>query len=634
MYRARVMLRRCLMGAVLLLMTSYEAYALGENRVYIRPGELSLSVGQSRILGSRTLAMQNDGNLVLKDTAGKIVWSTGLTTPCTDCVASYDKAGVLSVRSSATNRQLFSSNTGSELLVLQDDYPFMALYKFKPGVDGFPVPRLMWEPGVERVGEKVRQGLRPLVLLPSAMPKGYDYVVQDVCVDAAGLVTGEDPAKCSSHRNIRIGEEVPYTISDWAWNQSYIHVYNIPMLWGKNVRIVNMHEFGKNANVPPTIRAFDDFDLNGFDAYDIEEIEGPYVSAVGTQDPLTKNARFFWWNDQCQKEDGWIYFPNNLGVGERGYTVAKIKGGSECTVDPFYGQALTYWTRYPKLTSTNGKPLEMIASVHFSHPNPGNLYRNETSYFTREYGFSRWESWSANINDLEKYNTGNCNGSKMVEYWGEPFYRYDCRDWTTILPRKLAWHPYKVPLDRDFSTSRNLVKSSDFAGGVRDGWMVAMPDSFTVSPDSVTGNYSAQLDCTKGCSSPALYQDIALKDTVSAYTQVGFLGYVSLQMGMTAVAPPGSKFGLMLHLWGPGSVDYGTYGINVAQPQQDLGPRPVRFRLPWDTRTKPLDRARLEVVPVAGGVMKLDEFFLAVLPAKQGIDPTLSALATDDDSDN
>ena len=41
-----------------------------------------------------------------------------------------------------------------------------------------------------------------------------DYLIQNVCIDSANNVIAGDPAVCSLSRNVRIGEKVPYIMTD------------------------------------------------------------------------------------------------------------------------------------------------------------------------------------------------------------------------------------------------------------------------------------------------------------------------------------------------------------------------------------------------------------------------------------
>ena len=41
-----------------------------------------------------------------------------------------------------------------------------------------------------------------------------DYLVQNVCIDSANRVVSGDPAVCPLSRNVKIGERVPYILTD------------------------------------------------------------------------------------------------------------------------------------------------------------------------------------------------------------------------------------------------------------------------------------------------------------------------------------------------------------------------------------------------------------------------------------
>jgi hypothetical protein len=49
----------------------------------------------------------------------------------------------------------------------------------------------------------------------AAHPELYDYLVQDVCVDSNDRIIAGDPATCSRHRNLKLGEKSPFVLTDW-----------------------------------------------------------------------------------------------------------------------------------------------------------------------------------------------------------------------------------------------------------------------------------------------------------------------------------------------------------------------------------------------------------------------------------
>lgn len=46
--------------------------------------------------------------------------------------------------------------------------------------------------------------------LPLAHRDFLDFMISDVCLDINGNVTGDDPGRCATHRDLKVGEAVPY----------------------------------------------------------------------------------------------------------------------------------------------------------------------------------------------------------------------------------------------------------------------------------------------------------------------------------------------------------------------------------------------------------------------------------------
>lgn len=63
-------------------------------------------------------------------------------------------------------------------------------------------------PAVELVGRSSlsRLGLHQIEVTPSL---ASDFMLQDVCVDQNNQATFQDPYVCASHRNLRVGEDLP-----------------------------------------------------------------------------------------------------------------------------------------------------------------------------------------------------------------------------------------------------------------------------------------------------------------------------------------------------------------------------------------------------------------------------------------
>ncbi|MBP9669573.1 MAG: hypothetical protein KBE09_04780, partial [Candidatus Pacebacteria bacterium] len=77
-------------------------------------------------------------------------------------------------------------------------------------------------------GQSTVNSLNALI---ASNPETLDYLIQDVCVDALDRPIAGDPAVCGTHRNVRIGEKVPYMITDYHtdWNQRFQGLFSYPV---------------------------------------------------------------------------------------------------------------------------------------------------------------------------------------------------------------------------------------------------------------------------------------------------------------------------------------------------------------------------------------------------------------------
>jgi hypothetical protein len=89
------------------------------------PGALVLREGQSIANRSLQLIMQSDGNLVLYDAAGRLLWASNTYHRCTHCLATYQNDGNLVVYDVDTDAALFASGYGSRSLTLSVNDPHL-----------------------------------------------------------------------------------------------------------------------------------------------------------------------------------------------------------------------------------------------------------------------------------------------------------------------------------------------------------------------------------------------------------------------------------------------------------------------------------------------------------------------------
>lgn len=489
--------------------------------------------------------------------------------------------------------------------------------------------------------------LSTFTLEPATPPPFYDFMVPDVCLDASGNVTSEDPAKCTKKRNLRIGESIPYIISDFAghpdWNQAYSYAPSFPVIHGKEVRVIQFRDFGANSGHSST--AFRDFDK--VDGGDILSSNGEYVSAIGTRDPKTNKSGFVWAQPDCSLKDSWTFFPNTLTKGGDSYNVAKLIGMYlPCVPSPdAYSISLTnyHWYTAP-LPYTSNKQLETIQSWHHSGTSTDpfkNIDSMEVFRFTKEYGLTRWEGWTALqgsmpnhmewetpeevtqvVNDTKK--SGICNQGDPLDRYGYMLYRWGCRDWSFIFApdaKRGPLTPYTMPLVKEFVTSRNLISAdedrarADAAGGSLLGWKTLalgggkgpklsagydastsknLPTTDTPTP----GNGFYKLECTDACGSGnprSMYLDVNPNDAVKDYgtgaltVQVGGLvrGPAKAMNGTLAVHLMDSRGAIMATRSASLSVASTSYAMKVTafSTTTASSTSPARLNVHWDGGT-------------------------------------------------
>lgn len=252
----------------------------------------------------------------------------------------------------------------------------------------------------------------------AAEPAGIaDYMIMDVCVDTAdrilpGLVPGD--VDCERRRDIRPGEPPPYELRNFlnadggcAEDGGTVAKLNRPVERGGQTRIVSSTlslpasacggargRPGRPGEGGASIQWHDEG--YGF-------IMGSYspVALSVYQTPLCRNdsdssRRFF---------RGWIIAPATVPlVGQSGYGVfeSRLATGAASALPQAcptrYRRALTTWLVAP-MRYTAGREMVSIISSHFARVSrdglsPGATLQMEQTYWTREFGLSRWEKWA------------------------------------------------------------------------------------------------------------------------------------------------------------------------------------------------------------------------------------------------
>jgi hypothetical protein len=311
-----------------------------------------------------------------------------------------------------------------------------------------------------------------------------DYLIQDVCVNAAGVVIPGDPASCPTHRNVRIGERVPYLVTDRDTanaNQTYQALFSYPVpaydgtlkvLVSKNMQGAFNENFSFN---------FDE-DRDGFDLLDAS---GLYISGIRTSDGGCLDQIIS--RDTSQRSGGWIFFATDLGGGELNHQIrierlnanppaacrqanTDKSGNYQSVSQTTAPTAHDVWNPPTNWTYVSGKNLRSLITYHYANYQLAQVNNAlERFFFTREYGFTRWEAWVPLARcqnehgagssicqpaSADNFLKGRCEASTATSVWGnQTWVRIDCRDSTNYIPLKTP----VLPLDTKMGQSHGQV---------------------------------------------------------------------------------------------------------------------------------------------------------------------------------
>ena len=242
-----------------------------------------------------------------------------------------------------------------------------------------------------------------------------DFMVMTVCTDAAGALQTSmapiDPG-CRSRRKLLPGEPAPYRLTTFsaandvcANRQGVVVRHNMPVVVNGVTRIVSYDDHiprsgcrlsGEQLSYGASIQGTDG--LFGFILGD----DGPTGQINFESPPICRafpaSARRFsrgWGigpvNLPSPGGSGFVAMPAVLGIGDPGVVLSRPcpQGGP---------LALTTWTM-DRMIFTGGLTLDALVSDHFSRANlvgtgPGAAQQMERTYWTAEFGLTRWEKWA------------------------------------------------------------------------------------------------------------------------------------------------------------------------------------------------------------------------------------------------
>lgn len=294
----------------------------------------------------------------------------------------------------------------------------------------------------------------------------YDYLVQDVCVDSGGGVVAGDPANCAHHRDIAINEYSPYIVTDFdsANGATYSATNSFPVRGTDGFVRVLVSKSLIGGFTPSFQFSFNEA-RDGFDLIDLSY--SAYASFIRTSDGgcfdqiWSRSANY---SSVAQRAGGWVLFPYNpapaywaqsTAISNSTYHVQLTPNRPGCSNGS--STARTYWNAPAPYQFETGKWLTAIRSDHFAATNLSQQNNAlERYYFTREYGYTRWEAWvprgrcyqergaSAPICHPEQADyplRSRCNvmnvsstGYAGLDIWGGQYWvRTDCRDQTNYI---------------------------------------------------------------------------------------------------------------------------------------------------------------------------------------------------------
>lgn len=300
-----------------------------------------------------------------------------------------------------------------------------------------------------------------------------DFFIQDVCVDGQDNIIKGDPATCPKHRNIRIGEKVPYFISDMNTisQDRYQALFSYPVggadgkLKSMVSKIFRSSENPLNGNFKFGFR-----ELN--DGFDLIDPAGPYPSIIRTSDGGCLDQKFS--QMEGPRSGAWIIGGSSDQSGSRNHTtrIDRLSPGrkAECSALSQSNSTRTVWNASSQVSFLSNKKLPAIVTYHYAHQDLSRKNNAlEKFYFTKEYGFSRWEAWipmqrcvvdfaqdlsRCTPQDDRNILRGRCGSSDGTTTFGnQTWVRTDCRDSTFY--HELT-NPV-LPLIESMATTNGLV---------------------------------------------------------------------------------------------------------------------------------------------------------------------------------
>jgi hypothetical protein len=289
----------------------------------------------------------------------------------------------------------------------------------------------------------------------------YDYMIQDACVDASGAalvgVSPLDGPRCPRHRDLEVGERLPYHKHDWAETRDRaaqptgVHRSDsFPIRTHRlGVAVVQTFDFG----TPP--RRFDRFDAGDGGQLAIFSAHAVFY---GLTEDGGDGLQFFYGpgcaaGDPAERlRDSWMLVDRSFLPDRPGEHLARLtKWYDRCP--HAMSNAFTRWqVRAVTLRTQSGgragpQMFEALISDHFGGRDPELANHLERFYFTRALGYVRWERWEnlarpgapiardhAEVNAVTLATADRCDAIAEPPAPTGTWVMIDCRQWTNLVP--------------------------------------------------------------------------------------------------------------------------------------------------------------------------------------------------------
>lgn len=253
--------------------------------------------------------------------------------------------------------------------------------------------------------------------MATAQSQGFgpiaDFMTMDVCTGPDGKAVSGVPGEkdCRRHRDIAPGETPPYTLQNFPAPASGcaagpVSKINVPVSRFHETRIVS----STLRQVPCSAAASEEDDELERNGASIQWHDDEYGFIMGSYSPVSLSS---FESDLCAANRqssrrffrGWVIGPADVpALGATGYGVFQTKlqkGAASANMGACalrYSRALTTWA-VEKVSYTSGRALVSVISSHYSRgapdgQSPGEAMQMEQTFWTREFGLSRWEKWA------------------------------------------------------------------------------------------------------------------------------------------------------------------------------------------------------------------------------------------------